>query len=245
MSRSRMMGGEQVHLWVLDPTQLDTSGHLSKYVGIISPAERARMERFHFQRDRMAFLAAHGLVREALSQFVPSVPPSLWEFRQTEKGRPEIAAPRLGTALRFNISHTRGLVACLVSLKVDCGVDVDTLDRVVNIARLAGKVLSPTERSQLLSVPAYRQNELFFSYWTLKEAYAKARGCGMHMPFHKCAFEFSSEGILAHFDASLNDEEKEWQFAQWSPTEKHLVAVALRRPRAAVCRIIYHRSPPG
>src|ERR1700756_1712720 len=102
MNHSFVMDEEQVHVWVLDPTRLETSGHLSKYLGIISPTERTRMERFHFQRDRMAFLAAHGLAREALSQFMPSVQPYLWEYRQTEAGRPEIAAPLLGRALRFN-----------------------------------------------------------------------------------------------------------------------------------------------
>ncbi len=237
--------GEQAHAWALAPEQLDASGHLSKYAGIVSPAERERMQRFHFRLDSMAFLAAHGLAREALSQFEPSVPPSLWEFRYTEKGRPEIAAPRVGPALRFNISHTRGLVACVVTLNADCGVDVETLDRAVDIGLLADGVLSPIERSQLAAAPPHRRNEVFFTYWTLKEAYAKARGCGLHMPFNKCAFEFRSEGILAHFDASLQDQETEWQFAQWSPKESHLMAIALRYPRAAACRIICHRYPPG
>ena len=118
-----MMDGEQAHVWVLNPEHLDASGHLSKYAGIVSPAEQERIRRFRFPRDGMAFLAAHGLARAALSQFEPSVPPDRWEFRATEKGRPEMGAP-IGSALRFNISHTRGLVACVVTRNVDCGVDV-------------------------------------------------------------------------------------------------------------------------
>ena len=89
----------------------------------------------------------------------------------------------------------------------------ETLDRVVDIGLLADSVLAPAERSRLLSAPASRRNELFLSCWTLKEAYAKARGLGLHMPFEKCAFEFSSEGILVHLDASLDDEETDWHFA--------------------------------
>ncbi len=239
-----MTDGEQAHVWVLNPEHLDANGHLSKYAGIVSSAEQERIRRFRFPRDGMAFLAAHGLARAALSQLEPSVPPNRWEFLVREKGRPEVGAPLIGSALRFNISHTRGLVACVVTKNIDCGVDVETLDRVVDIGLLADSVLAPTERSRLLSAPASRRNELFLSYWTLKEAYAKARGLGLHMPFNKCAFEFSSEGLLAHFDASLNDEETEWQFAQWLTTENQLIAVALRHPRAAACRIIRHHSPP-
>lgn len=72
----------------------------------------------------------------------------------------------------------------------------------------------------------------------------RKRGLGLHMPFEKCAFEFSSEEILVHLDASLDDEETDWHFAQWSTTENQLIAVALRYPRAGACRIIRHRSPP-
>lgn len=238
-------GTEQAHLWVADPDELAGTGHLSGYLDILSPAERERMRRFYFERDRLAFLAARGLVRTALSWCVPSVPPGVWEFAYTERGRPEVAAPDVRPVLRFNISHTRGLVACLLTAHIDCGVDVEKLDRVADFLRLAHKVLSAAEYESLLAAPAHARHELFFGYWTLKEAYVKARGCGISMPLDKCAFEFRPDGIRPAFDPSLDDDGAGWQFAQWSPTEEHLLAVALRRGRAAACRIVHHRRPPG
>jgi 4'-phosphopantetheinyl transferase len=235
----------QAHVWVADPGELCRAGLLSGYLDILSPAERERMGRFCFERDRLTFLAAHGLVRKALSSCVPSVPPGDWEFIHNEHGKPEIAAPPVTPALRFNISHTRGLVACLLTVRLDCGVDVETLDHVADVGRLAGRVLSPTEQARLLSAPAHAQRELFFGYWTLKEAYVKARGCGISIPLDKCTFEFRPEGISIRFDPSLNDDGAGWQFAQWSPTERHLLAVALRGGWAATCRVVRHELPPG
>lgn len=245
MSGVVAIGSGQAHLWVADPDELGRAGYLSGYLGVLSLAERERMTRFHFERDRQAFVAARGLVRTALSACVASVPPAAWEFGHNEHGKPEIAAPAITPALRFNISHARGLVACLLTVQTDCGVDVETLDHATDVSRLAGKVLSPAEYARLLSAPAHARRELFFGYWTLKEAYVKARGCGISLPLDRCAFEFRPEGIRAELDPSLNDDGAEWQFAQWSPTKKHLLAVALRGGRSAAYRIVRHDLPPG
>nr|ASV46812.1 4'-phosphopantetheinyl transferase [uncultured bacterium]ASV47024.1 4'-phosphopantetheinyl transferase [uncultured bacterium] len=238
------IGREQAHLWACEPDELARTGHLSRYVGILSPAERDRMQRFVFERDRLAYLAAHGLARMALSSCVPSVSPEVWEFNATERGKPEIAAPLVRPVLRFNISHTCGLVACLVVAEADCGVDVEMFDRPTDVTRLAKNVLSPGEYWRLSTFPAPERAKIFFRYWTLKEAYVKARGGGISLPLDKCTFEFHREGIRVWFDSLLDDNAASWQFAQWSPTEKHLLAVALRGGPRADYRIVSHRGPP-
>jgi 4'-phosphopantetheinyl transferase len=245
MSDMVMSDPEQAHLWVVDPHELGRIGYLSSYLGILSPDERDRMQRLYFERDRLAFLAAHGLARTALSSCVPSVPPEVWAFRHTEYGRPEVASPRVRPVLRFNISHTHRLVACLVTVQIDCGIDVEMLDRAIDVSRLSTKVLSPVEYARLQAVPAHAQHELFFEYWTLKEAYAKARGFGISIPLDKCTFEFHPGGIRARFDFSLNDNATDWQFEQWSPTENHFVAAALRGGRVTTHQIVRHHLPPA
>jgi 4'-phosphopantetheinyl transferase len=234
------IGPQQAHLWVVDPCELARVGHLSGYLRILSPAERERMQRFYREQDRVEFLAAHGLARVALSSCVPSVPPEAWEFISTERGRPEVVAPHVGPVLRFNISHTRRLVACLVTAQIDCGVDVETLDRPIDVIRLASKVLSRAEQAVLLAASGHMRHKLFFKYWTLKEALVKATAHGISMPLDKCTFEFHSEGIRATFDCSFKDDPTEWQFFQRSPTERHVLAVALRCGRAVRCRIVEH-----
>jgi len=164
MNNLSTINREHAHVWVLDPCKLRRTGHLLRYLSILSSAERRRMQRFHFEQDRLAFLAAYGLARLALTSCAPSVPPEVWEFGHVEHGRPEIVAPRVKSVLRFNISHTPHLVACLVTVQIDCGIDVETLDRAVDIGWFADKVLSPAEYARILAVPAHAERDLSLRY---------------------------------------------------------------------------------
>ena len=118
--------GHEVHVWLLQPEKVVDAAVLAAYADSLSGAEHARQQRFHFEHDRKLFLVAHGMLRSVLSRYV-AVAPSQWQFSSGRYGRPAISGPDGLPALRFNLSHTRGLVACAVSLEFDCGVDVERL----------------------------------------------------------------------------------------------------------------------
>jgi 4'-phosphopantetheinyl transferase len=205
------MNGDEAHVWTVEATSADP-----RFLEVLSAAERERMERFRFERDRLSYLAAHGLARFALSACAPGIAPQDWQFAYGERGKPEI----IGAPLRFNISHTHGLAGCVVTRDIDCGIDVETTHRRAGIQRLAGRVLSPAERAALNGAPHDEQPRLFFTFWTLKEAYVKARGCGISIPLDRCSFDADL--------ALADDDPRDWQFERWAATDQHLVAVALR-----------------
>src|SRR6516225_1536369 len=147
----------------------------STLVLLLSEDEKARMDRFRFDRDRRLFLLSHGLLRMTLSLYA-RVEPHAWQFRTGEHGRPEIAEPF--SRLRFNISHTRGLAACAIVLDSDIGFDVEETSKDVPIDNLES-FFSAREAEALRSTPSEGHRERFFTYWTLKEAYIKARGVGL------------------------------------------------------------------
>ena len=49
------------------------------------------------------------------------------DFHEAPNGRLEIDQPSVLPWPRFNISHTTGLVACLVTAENDCGVDIEAV----------------------------------------------------------------------------------------------------------------------
>src|SRR4051794_21760861 len=147
---------------VLDDTLLDDD-------------ERARAARMAGDEQRREFTTAHVLLRRALSSVAPAVEPRGWRVRKTPDGRPE-GDGRDGP--RFNISHPRGLVACVVT-SVDCGIDVERVIRTRELPRR--RVLSDGEAA---AVDGADDPALAYTrHWALKEAYAKARGLGLALPF--------------------------------------------------------------
>jgi 4'-phosphopantetheinyl transferase len=208
-------------VWILEPHTLNASD-VARCDLIISPAEKDRMQRFRFAQDRDAYRAAHALARFALSSCEVSVLPHAWVFEETSHGRPEIAAGRDLPQLRFNISHTRKMVACIVTRDLDCGVDVELIHRCADLHNHGQTVFAPAELARIAAAPDIERPTLFCRYWTLKEACAKARGLGMSLPFDGMAFDLCEESARLHAHSD------EWHFEQWSPTPTHTLATAVR-----------------
>jgi 4'-phosphopantetheinyl transferase len=211
------------HLWTLPMASLNPSA-LEALRQVLSDQERNHAQRFHFERDRRAYVAAHGLVRRALSWCWPDVRPPDWRFTATADGRPEVEAPTFDPKPRFNLSHSGELVACIVTAGNDCGIDVESMTRPLDLPALGPQVLAPAERAEMADAAEERRVERFVRLWTLKEAYAKACGLGLAMAFDKLAFTLGDDGILLDGD----DSDDEWTFAQWPIAPQHILSVAVR-----------------
>lgn len=193
----------------------------------LSDDERARAARFHHLSDRWEFVLGRVMARSLLAGRT-NTPASGFTFVENEHGRPEIAAPALDSPLRFNLSHSGGIVACVIGGERQIGVDVERLDRPPVDARVIRRYCSDTEQAALMAMPDTQRHERFLELWTLKEAYVKARGTGLTLPLSKVAFAMGSEGPG---DVSFNgiDDEARWVFAHTRLEPKHLLAIAAER----------------
>jgi 4'-phosphopantetheinyl transferase len=235
---------EEVHVWLASPEDVEDSEQLAACRAMLSDDERARLARLRPGPDRRAFLAAHALVRSALSRYA-DVPPEAWTFAVNHRGRPEIAGPDAVPALHFSLSHTSGLTACAVALDFDCGVDVESFDRRGDPLKVARRVLSPKELSDLEARTAETRRNHFLAYWTLKEAYVKARGLGLSLPLRQFSFSLTGERIRIEFAAPGDDVATAWQFALLRPTPRHVLAIAVRRGDDPERRIVVRETLPG
>ena len=94
-------------------------------------------------------------------------------------------------------------------------------------------------------MPASQQRRAFFDYWTLKEAYIKARGKGLAIPLDKFAFVLrSGEPIRMECHAELCDEPADWQFMQLDLSARHRLALAMRRQPGGDCRLLVQPFQP-
>jgi len=219
---------EQAHVWTLPVAENDHE-HIQKLAHILCPEEIARLDRLTHEQGKREYQAAHILCRLMLSHF-SHVAAVDWRFEKGEHGRPEITDELNPHGLRFNISHTRGLVACALTTKHDIGVDVEWPARANMIETIAEKKFSNPEFSYFKASPLAEQRRVFFSFWTLKEAYIKAIGKGLSEPLDSFAFDLDTLEIAFLRNNGNSDC---WGFDLFTPSDDHLCALCVASPADA------------
>jgi len=137
----------------------------------------------------------------------------------------------------FSLSHTTGMVACAVTAGVDVGVDVECVDRHVEMADIAARFFAPAEAAHLRQLDPEVQRNRFFDLWTLKEALVKALGTGMATSLAALAFTVGADGNI-RLDAP-EVETNAWQFGLFAPAPRYRLAVAVRRSAAQPAQLIF------
>lgn len=219
---------ERVDLWVVFTEDPDAR-LLDTYRALLSTDERAREQRFHFARDRRTHVIARALLRTSLSHYA-DVRPADWRFTLGPHGKPAVAPEQAAIApLSFNLSHTDGLVGLAVRHSLAVGVDVENISRVPSLD-VANRFFARDEAAALQRLTLARQQDRFFEQWTLKEAYVKARGCGLSLALDQFSVGFTSgAGLLLSAAPGLDDAPGRWRLWQLRPSANHVLAVCAER----------------
>lgn len=215
-----------IHLWCAYYEDIRGPDLETEYRRLLSPPERMRQARFHFDRDRHRFLVTRALVRTVLSRYA-SIHPQAWAFATNPHGRPHIANAGADCAgLTFNVSHTGGLIVLAVARAMRLGVDVEFESGRASILEIAAGSFAPDELADLQALPAALRQHRFFEYWTLKESYIKARGEGLSIPLDQFSFTLQGErAVTLSIDPRQVDTASAWRFQQFRLSPAHLLAV--------------------
>lgn len=243
MERPRAAGlalpPDEAHLYTVSLADAQDADLLAAYRALLSPDERARHDRLIFAASRHEFLVTRALVRTVLSRYAPTAPAD-WSFTTGPFGKPAAQAP----APRFNLSNTGGMVVCLVAADRDVGVDVeDTLRSPPPDLDLAERFFAPTEAAALRALPGPAQLARFFTCWTLKESYIKARGLGLSLPLSSFWFTLAEDASIALSVEPEQDDGHAWHFELLRPTPRHLIACCVQRSTAPPRLVTYPIVP--
>jgi 4'-phosphopantetheinyl transferase len=144
---------------------------------VLADDERARAERFRFERDRTRFVVGRGTLRTILSRYLCSVPEGT-HFCYGEYGKPALAQGDI----RFNLAHSQDLALYAIVRGQEIGVDLECIHPIAEIDQIVGRYFSARERAVFRVFPARQIPETFLRFWVCKEAYLKAVGCGLSGP---------------------------------------------------------------
>jgi 4'-phosphopantetheinyl transferase len=165
-----------VHIWRINLNSSESQ--LQFFRETLSSDEIARAQRFYFPEHRQRFIAGRGTLRAILGQYL-GIDPKQVEFEYQPRGKPLLAAKFADKGLLFNLSHSQDLALCGVSYQNQIGVDLEYIRTMSDLEGLAKRFFSSREYEYLRLISPQEQQQIFFRYWTCKEAYLKATGDGL------------------------------------------------------------------
>jgi len=193
----------EVHVWraslSLDP---DETGPLFE---VLTDLERERAGRFRFGSDRARYIATRGCLRRILATYTDT-PPERLAFVYGPQGKPGLAAPLRPSAIDFNVSHSGEIALLAFAPGRRIGVDVEIVRPLAaDDERLSSLWLSETEWCELAAMDLESRTRAFYSAWTRKEAYLKARGEGLSLAPDRVLLAVAGELPQADFESAFEE----------------------------------------
>lgn len=220
---------DEVHVW---RAKLDlTQNTIQSLWRTLATDELARAKRFHFAQDRTRFIAARGVLRTILSLYL-EVEPSRVLFSYSAHGKPTLdtkgGSNHGRLPLQFNLSHTGELALYAIAHGRQVGVDVECVRADVAGDRMAAHFFSPHEQAQLKALPPHLQHKAFFTCWTRKEAYLKARGDGLTLPLDQFDVSLQPGRPAALLQTAFDPgEAARWSLQELQPGRGYAAALAV------------------
>ncbi|MXX45503.1 MAG: 4'-phosphopantetheinyl transferase superfamily protein [Acidimicrobiia bacterium] len=158
------------------------SGREAAAWSLLDAGERQRCRRFLYPAPRRQFVLCRGALRAVLCVALGCDNGELtFEFSKYGKPIPLVRGDRV--AIHCNISHSGGHGLVALSHRGRVGVDVEERRPRKNLEELVETVFGPQERALLAGLEGQRWLDTFLSFWTGKEALAKAWGMGLRTEF--------------------------------------------------------------
>ncbi|MEH1819200.1 MAG: 4'-phosphopantetheinyl transferase HetI [Nostoc sp.] len=208
---------DEIHVWRIDLNQAESQ--LQNLAATLSSDEMARAERFYFPKHRQHFIAGRGSLRTILGRYL-DIKPSQVQFNYQQRGKPVLADKFADSGLAFNLSHSQDLGLCAVNCTRPIGVDLEYIRPMSDLEALAKRFFLPREYDMLRSLSPNQQQEIFFRYWTCKEAYLKATGDGLSQ------LEQVEVSLTPTEPAKLQITE-DWSLFELVPANNYVAAIAV------------------
>jgi 4'-phosphopantetheinyl transferase len=191
----------------------------------LSASERERAARFHFEADRRRFAVGRGLLRAILGRYL-RIAPSDVQFSLGQQGKPALAESPGQATIRFNLAHSSELALYAMSHN-EVGIDIELIRPIQESEQIAERYYSHRERAALRSLSQEIWNEAFLRHWTRKEAYLKARGCGLSLEPDQFEVLPGPDGTLMLDVAGDPGEAARWSLVDLTPSNDYVGALAV------------------
>ncbi len=171
---------------------------------VLSLDENDRAGRYHFEIDRLRFVATRAFLRVLLGNYL-KLPPGALAFTYGATGKPGLP----GNPLHFSVSHSANRAMFAFSPAQPLGVDIELVHEISNPTEIAARFFSPAETEAISMLPYEERLNAFYRCWTRKEAFLKATGAGLSYGLNQ--FEVS----LGKHTRLIRIGDSKWEADQW------------------------------
>jgi 4'-phosphopantetheinyl transferase len=225
LGRDLVLAPSEVHIWFVRLHEM--TQQVDSLCEILVPDEVARAAKFRFETGRNEYIVTRSFLRHILGCYTGFAPHRL-QFRYSPRGKPALAAEWGGDQMAFNLSHSHGVAVYAVTKDRQVGVDLEYTDRSVEFDQIAERFFSPREASLFRRLPCDKKQEAFFSCWTRKEAYTKAKGEGLFLDLRSFDVTFApSQPASLLSVAGDSTEAQRWSLADLSAPAGYAAALAI------------------
>jgi 4'-phosphopantetheinyl transferase len=171
---------------------------------MLSPDEMAAADNFTVDAARHQYVVSRAMLRILLARYAGAAP-RLLRFGMEAMGKPILIDPH--REIRFNLSHSGGLVVYGVGRNRSVGVDLERVRPLPRAIALARRYFSDEEAEAVESESAESRDRTFLTFWVRRESGAKARGASVWRALERYGRGPAGENRYAQWRVERDDPE--------------------------------------
>src|SRR6267143_5668588 len=139
----------EAHVWRL--SLASQQNVVQRMEQLLDDAERARADRFRFEKDRRQYTLTRGMLRTLLGRYLQQDPTRL-KISYSPRGKPFVKESENPSGVRFSVSHAGDLALLAFSREREIGVDIESRQRLADWQSIAELIFSEREKQELNSL---------------------------------------------------------------------------------------------
>lgn len=175
-------------LWLLDLRPLMQDERWRALLPELPPERQARALSCRREEDAARITGAGFLLQQALLSL--NIPVSEQIFRKNDWGKPYLVS----RAVEFSLTHAAYYAACALDSS-SVGLDLEVPRVTMPVAR---RCFHPGEVAFLETLSEPEQPDALLRLWTIKEAYTKQLGSGLHIPLDSFYADLRENGLYLY-----------------------------------------------
>jgi len=228
---SQPLVDSDIHVW--RAALAASPEELAYFQTLLSPDEKSRAVRFYFDRDRNRYIAGRGMLRILLGHYA-GVDARDVPITYGPQAKPLLEQTVDRKRLEFNLSNTEDWAVIAFCWNNPVGVDIERVRPFPEADAFAQRFYSSSETALLNSSLGDAKWDVFFKFWTCKEAFLKAKGSGLTFPLNQVEISLSEPDVQI---TSINGDPRaaaHWRLKMFNPIAGYQAAIAVEEKQARI-----------